>query len=353
LKTLATQRHAIPAIILFSILFFSIFPSISSRAQFEMIDPYKPGELIDIGPQKELRGGTLDLKKYRGKKIVVLAFWINSCDLCMGQMKLMDKFIAKNGRDKNAAFISVARAGAIEKGITFDALHESGLSMPVILDPTLHLARKFGVTEIPTFILIDKNGRLACAQMHYADTPIRNITLFNMIDLLREGKKIPDLQFMPYTENAKLRGMIGKPTPDFQIGSIDGKLFSLGDYNKKMNVALIFWHPYSPECTSVMKVLNNFYTAENRSKYNFVILAVSSIYGQSQMDEERKYQKDLEPDFPLLDDVDNKAGHNFNVTNVPTIFIIDKNGRIADAVTNELMDARLSKRLAAVLETLK
>ena len=71
------------------------------------------------------------------------------------------------------------------------------------------------------------------------------------------------------------------------------------------------------------------------------------------MDECRKIQKEVQPDFPFLDDVDNKAGHIFSVKSIPAIFILDKNGKVVDAVTNELMDAGLVKRLKAAFDTLK
>jgi peroxiredoxin len=323
------------------------------RAQTDFVEPVIMGDTVDIAPQKELRGGTIDLKNYRGKKVVVLAFWLNTCDLCMQQIKLLDNYIKKDGRDKKIVFITVLRAGEEEKAFTLDALHEYKLSTPVVLDPTLFVARRFSVTTAPSFVLIDKNGRLASGGIQYADKPIRSITLFKMIDQLASGKKIPDLQFIPYTKDKLMRGMIGAQAPELQIGSIDGRVFSLEDYRNKMNVVLFFWHPYSPECKSLVRVLNSFYTLETREKYNFVILAASSIYGQSQMDEARKLQNEVQPGFSFLDDADSKVGNLYKVTSVPTIFVIGKNGRIVDVATSELTSAGIEKRLAAALDSVR
>ena len=71
------------------------------------------------------------------------------------------------------------------------------------------------------------------------------------------------------------------------------------------------------------------------------------------MDESRKIQKEVNPEFPLLDDVENKAGNIFNVKGIPTIFVIGKNGNVADAITPDMINAGLEKRLTAVFESLK
>jgi peroxiredoxin len=322
-------------------------------SQQDMTDPFKIGDTVDIAPQKDVHGGTIDIKKFRGKKVVVLAFWLNSCNLCMEQIKLLNDNIKKRNLDKKDALITVIRADADDKDITLDLLHENKLSLPVMLDPVLNIARKFRVTEVPAFILIDKNGRLASEQVHYVKKPIRDTSLIEMIDILTAGKSIPPVAFVPYTNDAKLKNMIGKQAPEFQLGSLDGRTYSLDEYRKKTNVVLLFWHPYSIESQTMIRLLTSFYSPENRAKYNFEILAVSSIFGQSQMDECRKLFDEVHPGFSFLYDTDSKVGDDYGVKSIPAIFVIDKNGVIADVVMNDVTNIGVEKRLSSVLDSLK
>ncbi|MFA6449618.1 MAG: redoxin domain-containing protein [bacterium] len=338
------------------ILFIStlLICSFEGRARSqEFVEPFSSGDIVNLAPQKELRGGAVDIKSYRGKKVVVLAFWINSCELCLDQIKAVDDFIKKNNRSKTVILITSVRANESEQELISEALSERKLLLPVIMDSNLFVARKFAATSAPNFFLIDKNGRLAARQIIFADKPVRNMSLLSMIDALRTGKRIPPIQFMPMTNDLRLKEMIGTKAPQFQIGSINGKSFSLEEYRNKMNVVLLFWHSYSPESKTIIRILNDFYTPEIRKKYNYVILAASSIYGQSQMDESRKLQNETQAGFSFLDDVDSAVGKLYNVKSVPTIFVIGKDGRIEDVFTNELGYVTIEKRLDAVFDSIE
>jgi peroxiredoxin len=342
--------------ILFYALSFSavfLFSAPINLSAQEVINPYVRGELVDVAPQKELHGGTVNLKSYRGKKVVVLAFSLNSCDLCLKQIKLVNDFIKKNNREKDVALIAVIRANNLEREMVFNTMKERKLAVPVILDENLEVAHKLGVNIVPSFVLLDKNGRVATKQINYVDKPIRNKSLLGMIDILRQGKNIPDVFFMPFTSDGKLRKMIGSEAPQFQLGSIDGKSFSTADYKNKTNVVLLFWHPYSPECKALIRILNDMYTPEAREKYNFVILAATSIYGQSQMDDSRKLQSEVQPGFSFLDDVDSVVGNMYNAANIPTLFIIGKDGNIKDVFTSELGYVNIEKRIFAIFDSIK
>jgi len=350
LKRAGLKRACITGLFLLSLFIFSSKHSFSS-GDYIGVDALVLGQTVDTAPSNKLGGGKIDLKSFRGKKPVVIAFWLNSCNLCLQQLDQLRDYIKKNNRGKGIAVVTDARAENSEFSAYKETLRKHNLTFPVIIDPKLDIAAKLGVNTVPSYILIDREGRIASPQFHYLNKPVRDYSLLKMIDILISGKQIPPIQFEPYTQDTKLKRMIGTSAAQFELNSVDNKVFNLKDYLSKTNVVLVFWHPYSANCKSVISVLNRFYSQENRQKYNFVILSASSIYGASQTDEIIKTSRSLQSSFPYLIDSDSKVGKQYNVQKIPTIFVIDRNGRIRD-VFDDFTVSSVERRIKAVFDSM-
>src|SRR5215217_4205922 len=100
----------------------------------------------------DLNGGTVSLRYFRGKRLVVL-FWDPECQFC-GEM-LPDLRAREDNAPEEAPVLLVVSTGSEE------ATRKMSLSSPVLLDAQLVAARAFGAPGTPSAVLIDEQGRLA------------------------------------------------------------------------------------------------------------------------------------------------------------------------------------------------
>jgi DsbE subfamily thiol:disulfide oxidoreductase len=99
-----------------------------------------------------LKGKLIDSKVW-GDKPVLLNFWATWCPVC----KLEQGMINELAKDYRVITIAMNSGGkdAIEL-----YLEEHDLDFPVIVDVDGELARRFGVTGVPTGFVIDRNGSI-------------------------------------------------------------------------------------------------------------------------------------------------------------------------------------------------
>ena len=114
--------------------------------------------------------------------------------------------------------------------------------------------------------------------------------------------------------------MIDEPAPAFTLQDLSGHTVSLDDYKGKTVVVVDFWATW---CDPNVKFLSiHTWERENNATK-----------------QARRYIKDMKYDFEVLMDLkDEMTGKNpvvqqFNVTGIPTRFVIDKNGHIRFRLT--------------------
>jgi peroxiredoxin len=103
-----------------------------------------------------LGGGTQTLSALKGK-VVFLNFWATWCPPCQAEMPSMEKLyrhLEKAGLEFLAVDIQ-EDTKEVEAFIT-----ESSLNFPVALDESGRVSRLYGIRNIPTTFIIDKNGMI-------------------------------------------------------------------------------------------------------------------------------------------------------------------------------------------------
>ncbi len=312
------------------------------------IDTLNIGETLPFKPLPTLTGRNINLSSYKGK-VVVLAFWLQYCKTCMTEISKVNKFLS-DGKHKDVVFITISRGKQAERSILRNQMKLNGLNLPVITDENLFISRKFGVNIAPSFILLDKSGKIATPPINFSETPIRDFSLLKMINILLKGEAIPEKQFIPHTETETHYNMIGSAAPLFELNDIQGDPHTLISFRNKSKVVLVFINPYAPEGREVVMRLNSFYTSENIQKYNFTIFAMFSIYGPSQMYEATNLYEEIKPNFPFLNDEQSKVGSKYSIIDIPSFVFIDREGNISDIMRGE---DELEKRMAVILKTMK
>lgn len=111
-----------------------------------------------------------------------------------------------------------------------------------------------------------------------------------------------------------------KKAPDFELLSLDGEKHSLKENYGKV-VVLDFWATWCLPCRRVVGIFNEFY--EKYKKKNLIILGIG-------LDNEmalKKFVEEVNILYPILVGTQEVA-IKYGVKAIPTIFIIDKKGKI-------------------------
>jgi peroxiredoxin len=119
--------------------------------------------------------------------------------------------------------------------------------------------------------------------------------------------------------------LVDKPAPGFSALTLDGRTVSLADFRGQKKVVVSFWASWCGPCRLEMPSLIQFYKTNHRDTSDFEILAVS-------IDEDPKAAADfataMKLNFPILVDPDQKIANAYQVEGIPTMFVIDKDGKV-------------------------
>jgi len=98
----------------------------------------------------------LDLAPYRGK-VVYLDFWASWCGPCKLSFPYMQKMVSRYpAGDFAVVTVNLDR----ERGRADAFLKQVGSRLPVVYDPTGALAKTYAVKEMPSSVLIGRDGKV-------------------------------------------------------------------------------------------------------------------------------------------------------------------------------------------------
>ncbi len=113
---------------------------------------------------------------------------------------------------------------------------------------------------------------------------------------------------------------VGKPAPDFELTTLDGKTVKLSDY-KGTPVVLNFWASW---CTPCRKEFPEFRTALADAKGKWALVGVNT---QDNIESDgRSFAKEQQATWPNGFDADGAVALGYGVKELPQTFFIDKLG---------------------------
>lgn len=128
--------------------------------------PVEAGERAPAFQLARLDGGTGSLDDYRGR-VVLLNFWATWCPPCVEEMPALQRLqerlepegLSVVGLNVDAPMGQLDRA-ARRGGNVRRFVSEHGLGFDILLDPEGETLQRYGVTGLPTTLLIDREGRV-------------------------------------------------------------------------------------------------------------------------------------------------------------------------------------------------
>lgn len=132
-------------------------------------DRFAPVEAGAAAPAFELAaldGGRVSLEDYRGR-VVLLNFWATWCGPCRQEMPALERLhrmLEPEGLEVVGLNVDAA-PGEIDAlahlgGDVAAFVREYGLTFDILRDPEGGVMRRYGVSGLPTTVLIDRQGRV-------------------------------------------------------------------------------------------------------------------------------------------------------------------------------------------------
>jgi peroxiredoxin len=133
--------------------------------------------------------------------------------------------------------------------------------------------------------------------------------------------------------------------PDFELENLRGGNSGLADYRGKV-MLLNFWATWCMPCRDEMPGMETLW--QKYKKKDFVVVAVSIDDGSKKRIE--TFTRLLDLSFPVLLDPESEVNDLYKVSNMPTSFLIDRDGKIISRIVGS--DDWLSAEAVQLVEKL-
>lgn len=316
----------------------SVAESAGVETYFEPIDArYTVGGAVTALPLKEADGSRFQREKLIGKKVVVLAFWLDICDDCIAQMKQLQDYLRKKKLGKKVTVVAVAR-GADREEIkrTILVAKANKISFKTVFDPQIETARSFGVIVAPSFLIIDARGILRTPPLLKLKTRVRDMDFYKFLDLTVRGADIPPLQFTPPPDNKRHAAMLGKKAPDFTLETMDGRKVGLKDF-RGSKLLIYFWHPNCSYCVRQIPRIQEYFDRKGE-RLDFKVAALVYLSSEKDRSDAGKIRADNGVTFPFLVDDDKAVGDRYAVADIPVAFFVDGKGIVREVREGQVGD---------------
>lgn len=274
-------------------------------------------------------GQRIDLASLYGKQPVYLKFWATWCVPCRQQSPGFEKIYQQYG--KRIAVVAV-NTGFSETDAAVRAFRvQYGLHMPVVIDDGT-LGGQLDLRVTPQHVVIDADGRII--HVGHLDDQALHDALERVANTPPSPGGIP---LAPQSTAAKAAFKVGDQVNGIKLTTLAGKSIAIGSGKPR---ALVFFSPWcesylrdtrpatSSACERVR--LETERLAKDRS---IEWIGVSAPLWTSR-GELAAYAKEKRTSIPLALDQDGEIFRAFGVRQIPTVVMIDAQGRVSKVTAN-------------------
>ena len=292
-------------------------------------------------------GGNKVTKASIGGKIAVLDFFAPNCPHCKRQLPVIDK-IRKQYETKGVEFLYLSqtmRGKFFEDAKVVEFMTEMKVDGPLATDPGNRVGPLFNATSFPTLVVIGKTGNVEAANVgniHDLDARLRA-----QLDALIAGEPIPTFkskpQQLPKRKRRPAMDLIGGPAPSFSLTTLDGQTISIEKIKEHKATVLNLVAANCGFCKrqvpDVEKIRQEyaakgilFVNIVEKMRKEFTAEDVATIFG------------DLGARLPIVHDPANTMGGKFKAVSFPTLFLLDRNGKVHDVIIGARRDLEQTVR---------
>jgi thiol-disulfide isomerase/thioredoxin len=275
-------------------------------------------------------GQQIDLGRLYDTKAVYLKFWATWCVPCREQMPHLEHTYVTAGSDLAVIAIDAGFNDTLAE--VQEYRRRMGLTMPIVLDDG-RLDAAFNLRVTPQHIVIARGGRIVYVG-HLADAPLEAALR------TARGSALPSAAAVSATAAAAAGATphyrVGDRVPDLTVSTIDGGTFRVGATDRTTVLAFL-----SPWCESYLESSRPQLSADCRAAREasqahaadpaLRWLGVASGLWASPQDL-TSYRDQFHVTIPLTLDESGTLFREFRVMTVPTLVLIDGNGRIVRRV---------------------
>jgi len=121
-----------------------------------------PGDMPPAFDAVRLNGTHVRFPADYAGKPVVIRFWADWCHYCEGEMKDIEPVYQ---REKPRGLEVLAVNAGQDRATVTAFIAKLGIGYPALLDEDAKIARRYGVTGLPTTYFIGRDGRVAAKQV--------------------------------------------------------------------------------------------------------------------------------------------------------------------------------------------
>lgn len=137
----------------------------------------------------------------------------------------------------------------------------------------------------------------------------------------------------------------GNQAPDFTLTDLDGEEVSLADF-KGEKVIVNMWASWCPPCIEEMPEMEAFY--RDKQEQGIEILAVNLTESEYDIADPYRFIDEHELTFPIVFDLKSQVADLYQITTIPTSFILDSEGTIARKFVGPMTYSMMDEWLAEI-----
>ena len=255
--------------------------------------------------------------------------------------------MAKTLKGNKVAIVSVSRArDRREIEAIRNVIESRGIALPVLLDD-MSLMMKLGVTTVPSFVGVNKDGRIAINEVSTLKSKLVNGALFKTA--IQEADKSGTLPTVKGPGQNPIYQLLSEKVFHFSLKDLQGRTVSTADYIGKKPTMLLFWSALCPHCQRELPRLQA-YMNKNPGKMN--IISVTRFNNDDHKKSTISFVKEKNITFPVLVD-DGMINEKYLVSGIPSWVLVDIKGNIQTVATGErenleaFLDAENAKAVSA------